>query len=113
MRRKTPTGAGKSGARARLPEAQTSETPRSAAKARATVGAEQRRQMVATEAYYIAERRGFAPGHELADWVAAEAAVAAALAAAAKARVRQGRKTDKKGASQSPPRGGPVDPGQL
>lgn len=34
-----------------------------------------RRQMVAAAAYYIAERRGFAPGHELEDWVAAEAAV--------------------------------------
>jgi hypothetical protein len=34
-----------------------------------------RRQMVAAAAYFIAERRGFAPGHELEDWVAAEAAV--------------------------------------
>jgi DUF2934 family protein len=37
--------------------------------------AELRRQMVATAAYFIAERRGFATGHELEDWVAAEAAV--------------------------------------
>jgi Protein of unknown function (DUF2934) len=34
-----------------------------------------RRRLVATEAYFLAERRGFAAGHELEDWVAAEAAV--------------------------------------
>jgi hypothetical protein len=31
--------------------------------------------LIAAEAYFLAERRGFAPGNELADWVAAEAAV--------------------------------------
>jgi hypothetical protein len=34
-----------------------------------------RRRLIAAEAYFLAERRGFAPGSELADWVAAEAAV--------------------------------------
>jgi hypothetical protein len=34
-----------------------------------------RRQLVAAEAYFLAERRGFAAGHELEDWIAAEAAV--------------------------------------
>jgi hypothetical protein len=34
-----------------------------------------RRQLVAAEAYFRAERRGFAAGKELEDWVAAEAAV--------------------------------------
>jgi hypothetical protein len=34
-----------------------------------------RRQLVAAEAYFRAERRGFAAGNELEDWVAAEAAV--------------------------------------
>jgi hypothetical protein len=34
-----------------------------------------RRQLVATEAYFLAERRGFVAGNELADWVAAEALV--------------------------------------
>ncbi len=33
---------------------------------------ENREQMIATEAYYRAERRGFAPGHELEDWLDAE-----------------------------------------
>jgi hypothetical protein len=45
---------------------------------------ELRREMVATAAYYIAEQRGFAPGHELADWLAAEAAVEATLAEGAR-----------------------------
>ncbi|HVO07965.1 MAG TPA: DUF2934 domain-containing protein [Burkholderiaceae bacterium] len=44
---------------------------------------ELRHQMVATAAYYIAEQRGFVPGHELADWMAAEAAVDASLQTAA------------------------------
>ena len=34
-----------------------------------------RRRLVAAEAYFLAERRGFAPGNELGDWVAAELAV--------------------------------------
>jgi hypothetical protein len=34
-----------------------------------------RRRLVAAEAYFLAERRGFAAGHEVEDWVAAEAAV--------------------------------------
>jgi Protein of unknown function (DUF2934) len=38
-----------------------------------------RRQLVATEAYFLAERRGFAPGHELEDWAAAEAVVESRL----------------------------------
>jgi hypothetical protein len=36
---------------------------------------EVRRQLVAAEAYFLAERRGFAAGNELQDWVIAEAAV--------------------------------------
>ena len=31
-----------------------------------------RRRLVAAEAYFLAERRGFAAGNELEDWVAAE-----------------------------------------
>jgi len=34
-----------------------------------------RRQLVAAEAYFRAERRGFAAGNELEDWVAADMAV--------------------------------------
>jgi len=34
-----------------------------------------RRQLVAAEAYFRAERRGFAAGQEVEDWVAAESVV--------------------------------------
>jgi len=34
-----------------------------------------RRELVAAEAYFLAEQRGFAGGNELEDWVAAEALV--------------------------------------
>jgi len=40
-----------------------------------SIDADVRRQLVAAEAYFLAERRGFAAGHELEDWVTAEAAV--------------------------------------
>ncbi len=33
------------------------------------------RRLVSEAAYFRAERRGFAPGHELEDWLAAEAEV--------------------------------------
>lgn len=36
---------------------------------------------IAVAAYFLAERRGFAPGHELDDWLAAEDAVEAEDAA--------------------------------
>ena len=42
---------------------------------------DERRDMIARAAYYRAERRNFAPGHELEDWVAAEAEVDRELAA--------------------------------
>lgn len=37
--------------------------------------AEQRDKMVAEAAYYRAQRRDFAPGHEVEDWLASEAEV--------------------------------------
>jgi Protein of unknown function (DUF2934) len=36
----------------------------------------QREQMIAEAAYYRAEKRGFAPGRELDDWIAAETEIA-------------------------------------
>ena len=33
---------------------------------------EQRRHLIAVTAYYLAESRGFQPGHEEEDWLAAE-----------------------------------------
>ena len=63
------------------------DAPRPSARARrsptvpARVGltTEARRAMIAEGAYLRAERRGFAPGHETEDWLAAEAEVNALL----------------------------------
>jgi hypothetical protein len=43
--------------------------------ARADASAGEIRQLIEQAAYYKAEQRGFAPGHELEDWIAAEAEV--------------------------------------
>lgn len=40
---------------------------------------EQRRRMIQEAAYFRAERRGFAPGDEIADWLAAEAEISGVL----------------------------------
>lgn len=52
----------------------TSQSPRrhSADKALEKLTTEDLTQRIAQAAYYRAERRGFAPGHELADWLEAE-----------------------------------------
>jgi hypothetical protein len=39
------------------------------------VDPEVRRLMIAEAAYYCAEQRGFEPGHELEDWLEAEARI--------------------------------------
>lgn len=46
------------------------------------VAPEQRQQLIAQAAYFIAERRGFAPGNELEDWLRAEAEIEACMKAA-------------------------------
>jgi hypothetical protein len=43
------------------------------------VGPGQRAALIAKAAYYRAEKRGFAPGDEIKDWLAAEAEVDAKL----------------------------------
>lgn len=43
------------------------------------VSREQRLEMIATAAYYIAERHGFTPGESQADWRAAEKEIDALL----------------------------------
>lgn len=43
------------------------------------VGPEVRACMIAEAAYFRAQRRGFAPGHELEDWLAAETEIDTAL----------------------------------
>jgi hypothetical protein len=70
----------------------TTQTPRKRAprKASATVsaatptfgqfvGPEQRSALIAEAAFFRAEKRGFAPGHEVEDWLAAESEVDARL----------------------------------
>jgi Protein of unknown function (DUF2934) len=47
--------------------------------ARAKLTPERRHALIAESAYLRAERRGFAPGHETEDWLAAEAEVDALL----------------------------------
>lgn len=72
---------------------QTTSSARSARKtsvrkqAPAQVGAmidpERRRALIAEAAYLRAKQRGFMPGHEVEDWLAAEAEIDTALAATA------------------------------
>lgn len=65
------SGAARASARARKSVA---EQP-----ARVALSAEERRAMIAQNAYLRAEQRGFAPGHETEDWLAAETEVDALL----------------------------------
>lgn len=51
--------------------------------------AAEREEMVRTAAYYRAERRGFAPGYEWEDWLAAEAEVSALLGAQPRPKARK------------------------
>ena len=44
-------------------------------------GIDQHRELIAVTAYYLAEKRGFESGHDLEDWIAAEAIVGADLGA--------------------------------
>jgi len=53
--------------------------PTEAPVTRAQPTAEARRALIAETAYLRAERRGFTPGHETDDWLAAEAEVDAFL----------------------------------
>jgi len=66
-------------AEARRRPSQSKKSP--PAPARLTVTMETRHAMIAESAYLRAERRGFAPGHETDDWLAAEAEVDALLKA--------------------------------
>jgi hypothetical protein len=46
------------------------------AAAEAASRAAARREMIETAAYFLAQKRGFEPGHELEDWFAAENEIA-------------------------------------
>jgi hypothetical protein len=51
----------------------------SAKKTEAPLSQEQRHVGIELAAYYLAERRGFEPGHEIEDWLTAEAETDRAL----------------------------------
>lgn len=53
-------------------------TPKKIAK-KITVSPEERYQMIATAAYFLAERRGFDGCYEMGDWITAEAEIDAKL----------------------------------
>ncbi len=65
------------------PRKRAPRKPRAAASAASSftnfVGPEQRAALIAEAAFFRAEKRGFAPGHETEDWLAAEAEVDAKL----------------------------------
>lgn len=65
------------------PNENRNATPAGRAPQPAPPGDPARRARIAISAYYRAERRGFAPGHEVEDWLEAEREVDRAAAAAA------------------------------
>ncbi len=80
MRESTHTTAAKSGTAAVRKPARgavktAAKSKRSAATRSAPVDPDSIRELVAAEAYYLAERRGFIAGYELEDWVTAERVV--------------------------------------
>jgi hypothetical protein len=69
--RQAPAKAPKTRTKTRTTEPQASF----GAHARAEVSADEVRKLIAEAAYYRAKKRGFTPGHEVEDWVQAEAEV--------------------------------------
>jgi len=63
-----------------MPSPSVSKARRKTADSVTTITAGERARMVETAAYYRAERRGFASGHEAEDWLAAEAEIDALIA---------------------------------
>lgn len=59
--------------RAQTPDKPKRSPPASQARAGASPPPAERRVWIATAAYFRAERRGFAPGREIEDWLEAEA----------------------------------------
>ena len=62
------------------------ESPGSEPGKTTVVTAEERRQLIATTAYLRAKQRGFAPGSEMEDWLAAEAEIDKMLGKSGEAR---------------------------
>ena len=68
-----------SGAVSSSPDEQASEAQPGQDNPARSASGEQRHILIAAAAYYRAQQRGFAPGCELEDWLAAEAEVDAQL----------------------------------
>jgi hypothetical protein len=60
----------------------TARTPRAPTRKPAAPEFHARRALIAEAAYFRAKRRGFEPGHELEDWLAAELDIERALSGA-------------------------------
>ncbi|HZO03455.1 MAG TPA: DUF2934 domain-containing protein [Burkholderiales bacterium] len=66
------------------PKAEPKNTPRPLSftgEGRVDVSPEELRKLISEAAYYRAKQRGFEPGHELEDWIQAEAEVMRRVAA--------------------------------
>jgi hypothetical protein len=63
----------------RAPRKAAAQAIKSAISFSSFVGPEKRTALIAEAAYFRAEKRGFAPGHETEDWLAAEREVDSAL----------------------------------
>jgi DUF2934 family protein len=63
----------------------TKKARSSAAQLDSRLDTEKRHALIAEAAYLRAERRGFTPGHEVEDWVAAETEIELALTASTQA----------------------------
>ena len=66
-------------AKSAKPAAAARKKPRRSPVVAAMIDPDRRRALIAQAAYFRAERRHFAPGHEAADWLAAELEVDTAL----------------------------------
>jgi hypothetical protein len=61
--------------RRKAPRRKAAATPKPDTTPRSEASPEDIRKLIEEAAYYRAARRGFAPGHELEDWVQAESEV--------------------------------------
>jgi len=79
----TTSNAGQRNARPSPATASTVDAPvaPSAVTPSESIEPEQRQAMICDAAYFLSERRGFGPGHELDDWLAAEGEIDRLLAA--------------------------------
>ena len=78
----TPATSTKNSKKAAAPKkaaAKKTVAPKVTRRATPAISADERQQLIAEAAYLRAEQRGFAPGNELEDWVAAEREIDASL----------------------------------